>query len=568
MRKRWLLPAAVVLLGACQGAAPTTGGDDDGAGAPDGGVAAGVVYLSPAQHLVRASMALRGVRPSLDDLAAVRADAGALPALVDRYLDTPEFGATMRDLHNEALLTRNLSLPAVDDLAGYSAARIEASIGEEPLRLIERVILADRPYTEILTAAYTVADDVVAKAYGLAYDPAGPTWQETHYTDGRPEVGILSSSTYFLRHISAGANWHRGRANSVASALLCYNFLDRDVTIDTSINLADPEVVRDAVVQNPACASCHQTLDPLASFFWGYAPNPVINKITAYPFSTFDPAAVNRWRTTSQRPPTFFGDAGAGLGELAQLLAADPRFSLCAAQRFYAFMAQLDLDAVPLALAARFQDVFVASGYSAKALARAIVLSDEFRVSHAGSDASAQDLVGLKTTRPEQLARLFLDLTGFRWETVSGVVVREAALGRVDLTQDSTVGFQVLAGGIDSTFVVTPSHTPNATSSLFLRGFAAAAAGYVVTTDLAEPDHARRHLLDWVDAGERGEAAVRAQLVRLFDRLYAEEHAADDAEITATWTLFADALARTGDVRHAWKTTLTAMLQDLRIATF
>jgi hypothetical protein len=573
MRTRWLVPLLAVLVGACQGSPAPAGDDDDpppdcvdaGDGPTDG---PSVVRLAPVEQLVRVSMALRGVRPSLDDLDAVRASPDALPGLVDAYLETPEFGATMRDLHNEALLTRNLSLPATGALAGTPMRRLQDSIGEEPLRLVEHVIMEDRPYTEIVTGAYTMADPVVARAYGLPYDPAGPAWQETHYGDGRPEAGILSSTTYFLRHISAGANWNRGRANAVANALLCYDFLDRDVTIDTSINLADPEVVRDAVVANAACASCHQTLDPLASFFWGFKGNQVINNIDAYPYTNFDPANTGRWRQTSKRDPAFFGSAGDGLDQLGQRIAEDPRFSMCAARRFYAFMAQTELDAVPLALASRLQEQFIASGYSGKALARAVVLSDEFLASHATDAADAEGLIGLKTTRPEQLARLYLDLTGFRWETDSTVNLRGSPLGRVDLTADSLIGFTVLAGGIDSDFVITPSHTPNATSSLFLRSFAAGAAGYVVTTDFAQADHAKRHLLDRVDAGDRGEAAVRKQLVRLFARLYGQELAEDDAELDATWTLFADTLARTDDVRHAWKTTLTAMLQDLRIATF
>ena len=45
-----------------------------------------VVYLTPTQHLTRASMALRGVRPSLEDLRAVEADPQALGGIVDRYL--------------------------------------------------------------------------------------------------------------------------------------------------------------------------------------------------------------------------------------------------------------------------------------------------------------------------------------------------------------------------------------------------------------------------------------------------------------------------------------------------
>jgi hypothetical protein len=280
------------------------------------------------------------------------------------------------------------------------------------------------------------------------------------------------------------------------------------------------------------------------------------------------PANETRWRNTSQRPPSFFGMAGSDLEALADLIAADPRFSMCAAQRFYSFMAQVDLETVPLELAAELQAGFIASGYSAKALARAVVLSDAFRVSHTVGAAGAEELVGLKKARPEQLARLLYDLTGYRWETDSATVVRGAPLGRIDLAKNDVIGFRVLGGGIDSNFVVEPSHTFNATSSLFLRSFAAEAAGYVVSADFAEADPAARRLLGLVEADEIGEAAIRTQLAVLHARLFGELVAADSAEVDESYALWSETQVRTADPVHAWKTTLTAMLQDLRIATF
>src|SRR5512147_1785845 len=68
---------------------------------------AGVTLLSPTEHLTRAALALRGVRPSLAELRAVAEDPAALSAIVDRYLETPELGATIRDLHNEVWLLRH-----------------------------------------------------------------------------------------------------------------------------------------------------------------------------------------------------------------------------------------------------------------------------------------------------------------------------------------------------------------------------------------------------------------------------------------------------------------------------
>src|SRR5690349_16869194 len=82
-------PALAILVAACSAAPPP---------------ATPSTRLSPTEHLARASLALRGVRPSLAELTLVAAEPGRLPALVDRYLDTPEFAATIRELHDAVLL--------------------------------------------------------------------------------------------------------------------------------------------------------------------------------------------------------------------------------------------------------------------------------------------------------------------------------------------------------------------------------------------------------------------------------------------------------------------------------
>jgi hypothetical protein len=575
-----LLLAGVFLASGCGGPASSDddpgdsvddGGSDDGA--TDDGADDSVEYLSPTDHLIRASMALRGVRPSAADLTAVRDDPDAIAAIVDRYVESPAFGATMRDLHGEALLTRfaSLPLPAIDDLADAQTGPMQASLGEEPLRLIEHVIMEDRPYTEIVTADYTMADRTVATAYGLAYDEAGPAWQEARYTDGRPAAGVLATTAFMVRHRSAGDNFNRGRANALSKALLCYDFLSRDVEIDGSIDLSDPEVVANAVVENEACASCHQTLDPLASFVWGFNVNLNQGEIerSGYPLQAFfQPDQVNRWRRTSHRPPGYFGVDADGLDGLGRAIAADPRFSSCAARRFYSYMTQEPLDEVPFELVASLQAAFIESGYSAKALAAAVVMSQPFRVSHATGDSSGEHVVGLKKARPEQLGRMFRELTGFTWETYATTRLRGGPVGRVDLMQDDTVGFNVLAGGIDSFYVVTPSHSFNATYSLVLRTLAAAAAGFVVEADFDEADPAARALLTRVELADTDEANVRAQLADLYVRLYGDFSPPESEAIGEAYELYRSTLERTDDPAHAWKTTLTALFQDLRIATF
>ena len=100
-----------------------------------------VELLSPAEHLVRASMALRGVRPSPRELQAVRENPGWLEPIVDYYLSTPEFGMTIREMHAEQLLIGvdksiyPAGFPAVGPLAGMDVERLNQSVVEAPLRL-------------------------------------------------------------------------------------------------------------------------------------------------------------------------------------------------------------------------------------------------------------------------------------------------------------------------------------------------------------------------------------------------------------------------------------------------
>lgn len=575
------LPQALALAALALVAAACDDGEPPPSEPPPGPTPVEVEYLSPTDHLVRASMVLRGVRPSPDELRQVAADPDALPALVDRYLASPQFGATIKDLHNESLWLRASDgkfvfrpVPGTPFATGTYQDTAD-SIADEPLRLIEHVVTTDRPYSEIVTANYTFANGVVAAIWGLPYTGDGTEWQRTSWQNAaepRPAAGILSSSQLYFRFRSAGANYHRGRANAISRALLCHDYLAADIVIDTSIDLSNPEVVANAVVANPSCAGCHQTLDPLGSFLPGFRSNVVVGNIESYPvMDMYRPNREQQWKSTTKRPPGFFGQAGQKLDDLGRMIAADPRFARCAAQRFAAYFTERDLEALPVGWVSSLTDGFVASGLNAKALAKAIVLSDEFRVSHAKageSEEAAAGVVGLQKLRPEQLDRMIEDLTGYRWQTNATGKVAGVTIGVSNLLQSDAVGFRALAGGIDSVFVTLPSHTYNAVASLVLRRIAADAAGFVVTADFAKPNRANRKLLTLVDVTTRDPAEIRAQLAALHARIYGTLDAADSAEVELTYGLFADTLAASDDVPRAWKTTIAAMLQDARVAYF
>lgn len=237
-------------------------------------------------------------------------------------------------MHEETLLTGvdpviyPAGFPAIGALAGHELQAINTSVVQAPVRLIEHVVMNDRPYTEIVTADYTLADDNVATVWGLPYDANGETWQETRYEDGRPHAGILSDSFLFTRHSTTFSNKNRGRANLISRALLCSDFLDREIPIEAGIDLSDPEEVANAVQNNPACASCHSTLDPLAAYFASFYPIYVPSDLEAYPFTSFEPTFA---RIFSVSEPSYFGMPGGDLRDLGTHIAEDSVFALCAA---------------------------------------------------------------------------------------------------------------------------------------------------------------------------------------------------------------------------------------------
>ncbi|MEE9386143.1 MAG: hypothetical protein V3V08_22245 [Nannocystaceae bacterium] len=273
------------------------------------------------------------------------------------------------------------------------------------------------------------------------------------------------------------------------------------------------------------------------------------------------------------REPMYFGTSTDGLVELGRLMADDPRFSLCAAKRFYGYFHQLATDEVPLHIAASLQKLLYDTGMDAKALARAIVLGEDFRVSHVVTDQGdgRMDRVGYKKLRPIQMGQLIRELTGFEWATDLTSLDDDPnlpyGLGAPNLLEDSFFGYNVLAGGIDAIFVTRPSHTYSATSSLVLRTLAGHAARKVVDEDFDQPA-AQRWLLHLVEVNTDDEGTIREQLAALHLRLYGERHPSEDAALDSTWALWRAAFAHSSDISRAWKTTLSAMLQDVRIAYY
>ena len=79
---------------------------------------------------------------------------------------------------------------------------LNQAIAREPLEIIGHVIAQNRPFTEILTADYTMVNAYTEQSYGLSYgdhpdisDPAGFAFKPAQL-EGYPHAGILTTPPF------------------------------------------------------------------------------------------------------------------------------------------------------------------------------------------------------------------------------------------------------------------------------------------------------------------------------------------------------------------------------------
>lgn len=506
--------------------------------------------LSPRQLLTRVSLDLRGVRPSRAELAQVDADPGAVDTLVDDFLQDPRFEERVRDLFAEVFLTRtdSLSLSAADYGLDDEAAFL-ASVGDEVLRIVSHVAGSDLPWTDLVTADWTMANEVLGAAWPVDYPDGATGWQPVHYTDGRPAAGVLSTNSLWWRYPSTASNANRKRANALSRMFLCHDYLTRPIVFSRDVDLLDESAVLDAIQTNPGCVACHATIEPLAGYFFGFYYYDASNPDDA---SIYHPERELLYRDYTGVEPGYFGEPGLTLRDLGQQLAGDNRFVECTVEHVYEGLLRRDVLLEDAAALTAHREAFLQGDLTLRALVRSVVQDDRYRFALDGDDVGGTATVPLKMATADLLASQIADLTGFRW-TYEGYGM---------LSTDNP-GLRTLAGGIDGYGGSASATSPNATILLVQERLAEAAAAYVAAEDAADPAGARLFTtIDFTETPDAGGDVMAAQLVDLHERLFGTRVAADGEEVTANLDLWAQLHEVERDPQAAWAGVLSALLRD------
>mgnify|MGYP001221748462 CR=1 FL=1 len=489
--------------------------------------------LNSRRLLARISLDLRGRRPTELELRHLDSQPDALNTFIEQALDDAGFVDRVADHMARIMRSRYESYPIAPADGGFDEESIQRAAGREATELVRHIVSEKRPYSEVLTADYTFANEVLAAEFPISdYDSSVGGWQQVRYSDQRPPAGLLVSNTFYLRYLTDGINHNRGRANAVSRIFLCDDYLKRPIDFPRNINLNDETGVQNAVRENPACQSCHATLDPLASFF---GPFTLIEDEGR----RYDPDALDAWEETTEVPPSYFGQDGETMADLAGAMVADPRFALCIVRRTYEDLLDRPATAADRIALQGHTQRFIEGGMTFHALYRSLVNDPVYR---GQNDGERLALAG-KLMRPATLGDAIFALTRFRWQ-----------LDGWDAMRNENMGYRVLGGGVSSLSGEFPSRLANVTRVLVQERIAELAAAYVGYFD----DDAHRILFG--DDGIHGERDFTELLNRLTTSIWGRH--STPAEADDYRALYASLIADEMAVDSAWVAIVSLLLRD------
>ena len=444
--------------------------------------------------------------------------------------------------------------------ASYRDA-IREGIARAPLELIAYVVMNDRPYSEILTADYTMMTPELASMYqaDLTF-AAGEKWkpgQNKGYLrdatsntftgsnafgfqyDGTgisteiPHAGLLSDHAFLKRYPSTATNRNRARARWAY-----YYFLAHDIEASAT-RTTDQTVLADTnnpTMNNPACTVCHITMDPVAGAFQNYGDDGYyrdqVGGDDSLPFSyrripnPENPAnnmnnplytqGVTAWYG-DMRTPGFSDDIAPdnrnSLQWLAQQMVADQRFAKAAVKFWWAPIMGHEYSAAPAEQGDLNYNEDLARYQAQEQLV--VDIADQFR-SHLNlkqvlADLMLSDFSRAASAQAEAMNdKALLNIGNERLLTPAELADKTKALtGYVwnttwnprleqDLVSELHVNQRVNFGGIDSDNVITRMREPSA----FMTGVATRQALMgscpIVAFEFDQPMNERK-LLNQVD---------------------------------------------------------------------
>lgn len=583
----------------------------------------GAELMSPGETLRKAALVLAARLPTADEVAQVeKGGFDALNPILDRFMNEQAFFERIKESFNDQfqtdfymlggnaldILPESCSAQGADpkncdpssyyvpgwfdsiahddgngnitasnaDVLKYGAqdpntlhdlleGRTRVAVAREPLELIEYIVRNNLPFSQVLTADYTVVNPYSAPAFGVSdvqfTNPVDPfEFHQTWTAGSAPRAGVLTMPVWLSRHPTTATNRNRHRARMVF-----FDWLGTDI-LKTAERPIDPTKITDfnPTMNSPQCNVCHTNIDPIAGLFQNYQHEQGNQASYVPDFKWYQ----------DMRPPGFGKTAlpadqyAASLPWLGKQIAADPRFAISVTYNAFRMLTGQDPMLPPDPTSKTFQDDFdaylgeyytfsdVAKKFSAakfnyKVLVKELVMSPYFRAKNTAVDIDKEQLKKfgpLGTAHlltPEQLTRKVENILGLGWVT-NGNGNNQFDPFLLDMNQ-----YRLLYGGTDSENVTVRIKDPNGIMANVIERMSNEMGCRIVGAEFAL-DKSQRKFFNLVDASyepkdvngydiANTQQAIKQQIVQLRQTLLGEKLDVSDPEVQRTFDLFVSA---------------------------
>ncbi len=537
------------------------------------------------EQLHKIAAALGARTPSTDEINTINAANNdqqaiytALDPIMDGLMNEDAFYVRVQELYNDLLLTDrdandrgnvddNFDLDAFanrDYYEGFSGdernnLREDANYGfaRAPLELIKYVIQNNRPFTEVVSADYTMINPYSAVIYGNdAGDPGFPFSSDQNRAnhdrddfrpvnnirqqDGTPvpAAGVMGTHAFLARYPSTNTNVNRARARYVFDY-----FLGLDIESLASRDGLDLSNVIGIVptYEDPQCTVCHNTMDPVAGLFTNRDNDGEYDRGNTFQHNrTMNgvPRMVPAGYTLDPADELPNAQEDTALQWLGSRIAQDDRFAERTVRTVFEGLTGIDATAASTtAFINETKSRFVAANHNFKLLVKDIIASDYFLARNlaVGENPNAYADVGAgRLLTAEELDRKITDITGgnYQWR---GPNSNSGLRGR----------HYLLYGGIDSDEVLTRTTEPTSLIDGIQERISNQVACQRVAADLYDNNGTLFPFVDETDIpdGGAGESAIRQNIQFLHRHILGEDLALNAAEIDSTYQLFLDVRA-------------------------
>jgi PKD repeat protein len=567
-----------------------------------------VSYADDQTKLAKAAVLFASRNPTAaETMAVMNGGAPVLRQTIRGYMTGPAFDAFLDEAGEMTFLSRGVTvfgnnmglnandLPSAADvinntnLAAGVRNRFQLAMQREPVALMKYIVENDKPWTDMVAGKYTVVNGLQAmylnaNVTGTFTDPTNAPASDTEFLPAtlpnqrlagdREHAGVLSTHAWLQRFPTTPTNRNRHRVY-----ILHQQFLATDVAALAARPIDDGGSFKMPTVENPGCAACHSTIDPIAAGFqnWNeanrYLPTNVNGKDIALPNTyrsnnypkdkdgkAYYQAGDNWFR--DQHAPGYNGVAMPGgvtgnptaLQWLGSQVAADQRFSMGAVYFWYravfnreplkspldqtspsyaaqlaAYNAQIDEFRE---IASRFATNRGNGAYNVKDLLVDLVLSKWFSAEKAANMTAARqaelsDVGSQALLNPAALNRKLMSLTGVSWNQFNNQYAGQAlnygnfdgGLNRPSRANEYTMVQTMIADRMMSEL----------SCNIVMTDFNKASANRLLFAGVALSD---------TPANAQGEAAIQATIKQLHKSLLKEDLAVTDAEVQRTYGLF------------------------------